>query len=472
MSSIACAAAVVASAAQAQQLDVTGSVRARMESWDWFAAEANSDYTYVGLLGRVGLSKQSRRYGWQAELAAPALLGLPGNPMGPAPQGQLGLGAAYWVANDSASHAASLFLKQAFLRVGVPDTARGQSVRVGRFEFVDGGENTPAQPILTALKRDRIAHRLIGNFAWSHVQRSYDGLHYTRTDSTVQYTVAAMRPVQGVFNANAWPELDITVAYGSINSRPHAAQQSDWRLFGVYYRDDRNDPSPVKTDNRPLAVRQQDEGGISMGTVGGHYLRLLPLGSSALTMLAWAAAQLGTWGSLDHAAYAVSGELTLHPGAVSGNWLRVGYTRASGDRSPDDDEHGTFFQMLPTPRGYARFPFFNMMNTDDGFAALSLTRGKLSVRTEWHRLNLSERADLWYSGGGAYEADSFGYAGRPSNGEQHLATLIDLSAAWRWSKELSVNAYLGHARGGAVVERIHPNGPNGWLGFIEMEWRR
>src|SRR5262245_35271989 len=109
----ACVAAVVAPAAHAQQLDVSGSVRARMESWNWFAAEANSEYTSVGLLGRAGLSKQARRYGWHVELAAPVLLGLPLNPMGPAPQGQLGLGAAYWVANDSADHAASLFLKQA-----------------------------------------------------------------------------------------------------------------------------------------------------------------------------------------------------------------------------------------------------------------------------------------------------------------------------------------------------------------------
>jgi hypothetical protein len=177
--SIACATAVAAQVAHAQQLDVTGSVRARMESWSWCEAEANSDYTYVGVLGRAALSKQARRYGWQAELAAPVLLGLPVNPMGPTPQGQLGLGAAYWVANDSADHAASLFLKQAFLRVGVPDTARGQGVRIGRFEFVDGGENTPANPTLAALKRDRIAHRLIGNFSWSHVQRSYDGVQYT-----------------------------------------------------------------------------------------------------------------------------------------------------------------------------------------------------------------------------------------------------------------------------------------------------
>jgi hypothetical protein len=44
--------------------------------------------------------------------------------------------------------------------------------------------------------------------------------------------------------------------------------------------------------------------------------------------------------------------------------------------------------------------------------------------------------------------------------------------AWRWSNTLSVNAYLGHARGGTVIERIHPNGPDAWLGFIELEWRR
>jgi hypothetical protein len=44
----------------------------------------------------------------------------------------------------------------------------------------------------------------------------------------------------------------------------------------------------------------------------------------------------------------------------------------SGDGNPNDNTHGTFFQVLPTPRPYARFPFFNMMNNEDTFGMLIL----------------------------------------------------------------------------------------------------
>src|SRR3712207_7868095 len=37
-------------------------------------------------------------------------------------------------------------------------------------------------------------------------------------------------------------------------------------------------------------------------------------------------------------------------------WVRAGYFRGSGDGDAADDRHHTFFQVLPTPRIYARFP--------------------------------------------------------------------------------------------------------------------
>jgi hypothetical protein len=53
-------------------------------------------------------------------------------------------------------------------------------------------------------------------------------------------------------------------------------------------------------------------------------------------------------------------------------WLRGGYTLGSGDGNPNDCTHGTFFQILPTPRPFARFPFFNMENNRDIMGALIL----------------------------------------------------------------------------------------------------
>jgi len=38
---------------------------------------------------------------------------------------------------------------------------------------------------------------------------------------------------------------------------------------------------------------------------------------------------------------------------------------AARENKPSDDQHNTFFQVLPTPRVYARFPFYNLMNNKD-----------------------------------------------------------------------------------------------------------
>ncbi len=74
-----------------------------------------------------------------------------------------------------------------------------------------------------------------------------------------------------------------------------------------------------------------------------------------------------------------------------------------GEDDPTDARNGTFFQVLPTPRIYARMPFYNLMNLEDVFGSLSLRAARVMLRAEIHGLRLAESADLWYQGGGAFE---------------------------------------------------------------------
>ena len=97
-------------------------------------------------------------------MAAPILLGLPANAVASGPQGQMGLGAAYYVANDRSRNAAMIFPKQGYIRFRNLGGKEAHSIRLGRMEFVEGTETTPKDATVAALKRDRIAHRLIGNF--------------------------------------------------------------------------------------------------------------------------------------------------------------------------------------------------------------------------------------------------------------------------------------------------------------------
>src|SRR5690242_12379045 len=72
-------------------ITVTGSVRSRVYSWDWFQADSgDGSYAYSGTLLRVALSQSHETWDWTAEFAAPILLGLPDDANGPGTQGALG----------------------------------------------------------------------------------------------------------------------------------------------------------------------------------------------------------------------------------------------------------------------------------------------------------------------------------------------------------------------------------------------
>ena len=131
----------------------------------------------------------------------------------------------------------------------------------------------------------------------------------------------------------------------------------------------------------------------------------------------WGVLQNGSWGPLNQHSGAVAAEggyCLTH--VVSRPWLRGGFLHAPGDANSSDNQHNTFFQILPTPRVYARFPFFDMENTNDQFAQLiDNPSQKLEIRSYLHFLHLASNTDLWYQGGGAYDNKVFGYTGRPAN---------------------------------------------------------
>jgi hypothetical protein len=455
----------------ASNIAFSGSLRSRLELWDWFEGTANNRYAFDGNILRLGISQKRARFDWSLELAAPILLSLPDDALAPAPQGPLGLGANYFADNSRKRNAAMVFPKQVWLAVH-GEEARGHSLQLGRFEFSDGAEVTPKNPALAALKNTRIRERLIGPFGFVHVGRSFDGFHYGYQAGAGRLTVVGAVPTRGVFQTDGWGWTKTGVGYLSW-TRPVTAGNGagELRLFGLYYQDWR---PLAKTDNRAAAARLADTGNVRVETFGGHYLHVLPSPVGPADLLVWGAGQTGRWGRLDHRAWAVAIEggwqpkkpVRLKP------WLRGGVFASSGDPDPNDGEHRTFFQILPTPRIYARFPFFNLMNLEDYFGELILRpHPKVSVRSDVHGLRLRESRDLWYAGGGAYNPWSFGYAGRPSRGGRGLATLYDTNVDVSATKTLTVSGYYGYARGRSVIGAIYPERRNAQFAYLELSYR-
>lgn len=451
---------------------VRGSIRTRLEAWDWFPAEADNKYAFSGNLFRIGFSQNLKSMDWMLEFAVPFQLGLPTTAIAPGAQGQLGLGPFYYVANQRQQNTGGFFPKQAFIRFKELGGVKGQSLRIGRFEFNDGTEMIPKNPTLAALKNNRISQRLIGSFGWTHVGRSFDGLHYSLDAHGGNLTLIGAMPTRGVFQNDGWGWNNTAFGYAAY-TRPYGkgSHAAESRVFGIYYDDWR---SVLKTDNRSAAARAADTGSIRLFTFGGHSLHAFTTNSGTFDLLFWGAAQTGSWGSLTQAATAINIEAGYQPKILPAlkPWFRAGFYNGSGDGDPTDSRHGTFFQILPTPRPFARFPFFNLMNNRDVFGIASIRPSpRWTISSEFHHLLLASRNDLWYSGGGVFQPWTFGYAGRPSNGEQKLGNLYDISVDWAARHDLGFTGYCGYTNAGAVTQRIYPLGNSAVFAYLEMTYR-
>ena len=230
----------------------------------------------------------------------------------------------------------------------------------------------------------------------------------------------------------------------------------------------------LKTDNRPLAARSGDTGNVRVTTAGGNYLHVFPSAAGKFDVLFWGVLQTGRWGTLDHRAGAAAVEAGYQPPArVLRPWFRAGYSFGSGDGNPNDGEQNTFFQLLPTPRIYARMPFYNMMNNEDTFGELILRpHQKVSIRSDVHWLRLAKQNDLWYQGGGAFQPWTFGFSGRPSNGNRSLATVFDAGAEIQVNSNVGVGAYFADAESKSVTSAIYPNDKRAKFGYVELRIRR
>lgn len=460
--------------AQTGRVQFSGSILERYEFWDFFPPKTGENtYNYSGSLLQFAISQKRAKYDWMIDFAVPVLLNLPDHAQGPAPLGQYGLGANYYGANDNNTNVAGFFLKQGFFRW------RGErsSLKLGRFEFAEGMEGKPNDSTLAALKTTRLQQHLIGTFGFSDVRRSFDGAEYERTDGKWNITAVASIPTRGVFQTDGWGWVKTPFVYGAVTRETsYGKSNAEWRAFGIYYNDDR---PVVKTDNRTAAARSKDFGGINIATFGGHYIQDIPTKAGTFDLLAWGAGQTGTWGELTQKSGAVALEAGYQPRGFGRlkPWLRGGYFYSTGDGNPNDQTHGTFFSMLPTPRVYARFPFYNEMNNRDVFGELVLRPAKaVTIRSDVHGLWLANSHDLWYGGGGAYQPWSFGFTGRPSNGQTGLARVYDTSADFQMNRAVSLGLYFGYAQGGPVIQRIFAGASshedsNSPFGFIEVNYR-
>lgn len=451
----------------------TFSLRLRGEGVDYFrppedaAPRAAHRYGFFASQMRAGLRITLPSVQLVAEAQDTRFANLPDDASLGAPFGNLGVGANYFT-HTRDRFQGETFLKQSYLTL----RRSGVTLTGGRFEYSDGLETVPADPTLAWLKRARLAERLIGPFGYTHASRSFDGVRIGWDQPALNVTAFASRPTHGGFEVSANREIgDVGLALLALTAKQlPSLPPTDVRVFYLFYEDERR--GPVKTDNRALDVRRADDAAIRIHTWGGHAAIAAPAGPGIIDGLGWLAVQSGEWGALDHGAwaFAVEGGYQL-PRVPWSPWFRVGYDRSSGDDDPGDGAHRTFFQVIPTPRIYAQFPFYNLMNGGDAFTQLLLRpHERVAVRLDYHWLRLTESRDLWYAGGGATNDDVFGFSGTPSSGRHELAHVAEVGVNVTLASRLTAYAFFAHAFGQGVVDATYADADASY-GYLELTFR-
>lgn len=447
-----------AAASAAPPAEVAASLRLRGETFDTPSGDPalDRDYTLLGVRARLAVDAAPGRWRLHAVLQGAATSGLP-------ERGAFGIGPVYFAASGGDSTPSQAAVAEA----SVGWQGDRFEATVGRQGWRDGQEILTGVANLDAVKRRRLAERLVGNWDWVNVGRRYDGASFgLRLAEAVHVAAFGFRPLAGgVDYDDAFEPLDDLRVFGLTVTGRYGAwlPASEVRLWGIRYDDER--PGALAAAGGPIEL---DTAGVSV-LAGGE-------GGDLLVWLAW---QRGDWGRADHDAVAwiVEGGRRFQCGERS-LYLRGGGAQASGDDTPGGRDHGTFFNLLPTNhKFYGAMDYSAFQNLRDLYTELLVAgAGPWSLRLALHRFEIVERGDAWYGGSGAFDAARLGYAGRrPPGGrfsDRHLGDEIDLSAARKLPHGLSLDAGVSAFFAGSGGEEVLTAEGDGTWAYLQVSWSR
>jgi hypothetical protein len=434
----------------------------RVESWHFFEPPptgGDPDYTFVGNRLRVGLARAWRRVDVAGTIQFVQFGGLPRDAFGP---GFLGTGGLYFDQSGE-TESRGLYIPALNVRLRLP---RGVTLLGGRFGYTSGAEAPSGRPKVEAVKRARLDSRLVGDFEWSLYQRAWDGVRADIDRPAWHGSAAWMIPTQGGFEEDAGSSLvDVGVGAFTLTLRPGTAlPATDLATFVYAYRDDRRVTG--RPDNTGRTASSVD---VSIASLGASAIGSTRRGNGEVDWLGWVAVQRGSWYEQSHGGWSMALEGGYQWTTGWQPWLRGGYLHASGDDTPGDARHSTFFPMLPTVRRYSFTTAYAPMNLRDSFVEVAVrptprVRGRADVR--W--LRLASAADRWYGGSGATQKRGtfFGYAGRASGGFRDLGTVVEGALDVTVTPHWSINGFFGFIDGGRVVTNLF-RGDRLRFGYVE-----
>ncbi len=432
---------------------VTGDLRLRWEDFATPAAAPADRRKYDLTSARLRLNLEFERGSWRIHAAVQGALArtLPEDAV-------FGAGRSYYVASGGEAEPETADLLELSVSLRTPRFR----ITAGRQAFGEGFETGTGLDRLDAVKRTRLAERLVGNWEWVNVARRFDGASLAVDRASWNLSGFAHRLLSGGVNyATPLERLDKVHVVGATWTfkRGTLLERTELRIFDVGYRDERD------------SVVALAGGNLSLHTFG---LSLLG-GDDANDWLVWAAAQRGSWGVDPQRAWAAFAEYGHQwQSAVARPWLRCGAARASGDPDPRSGERRTFFNVVPTNhKWYGAMDFVAFSNLTTLYAHLLVFPApRLQLELGVHHFRLTEQHDAWVLGSGPFDNASLGYQRRANaSASDRLGHEVDLIATYALTQAGSVEVGGGRFLGGAVVRSSLPDHADGsWL-YAQLVWK-
>lgn len=283
-------------------------------------------------------------------------------------------------------------------------------------------------------------HRVIGNFVWSNMGRTFDGARFMWDTDTINAEVFGAIVDERGFLAGRGDESVYAGRLGFKKLVPGAL------LELMYIQKNQHD----STVNSATATGFADsgDGKVLIHNIGARIDGKLP-NLEAVDYTFEAHGQFGDYGDLTHRAYAFAGRAGYTFKDVA--WTpRFGleYSFASGDGDPDDSHHGTFDNLYPTNHwqlNYGAIDLLSWQNMHDARVNIKVSpTPKLTAQVDYHYFWLNHSADGWYAAHGGLATPRPGVRQGFTETSNRLAQEVDVTLSYALYKNVHIQIGRAH----------------------------
>jgi len=299
-------------------------------------------------------------------------------------------------------------------------------------------------PLTIRLGRQEIIwgdHRLIGNFIWSNIGRTFDGARVMWDTDDIHAEAIGITVDEDGFDGTGLTSDDDSdeSIYGAMLGFKRLVPKGLLEFFYIQKNNQDDENNDAVQDGFDTLG---DSDNVVVHNIGYQLQGKLGI-DDQIDYQTQGHYQIGDFGKEDHEAWAFF--------ALAGYTCKetpwtprfgVEYDYASGDDDPDDGDHETFENLYPTNHWKGNYGFMDRQswqNIHDFRTNITVhPTKKLMVRLDYHYFILDEEADGWYGAPGspALAVDRASY----DDFDDDLAQEVDLTLKYQLYDNVSILA--------------------------------